>query len=305
MIEILSGPDVRREFQARITQLKHNHADAGAVILRWLKDTPAPWLQEAATLAMLGQQINKALAHQNPSKQAHADILALPSGDMVVVGTAIPAVAYIRARAALEAGVAGLGLTPADTLCHAYELAVAWEAFMQACRVIYTHTLGQTAREDEAERTHLVAKLDADMDLYTHMLATRPEYPRKLDLLFVEDDTATRQLLNTVLVGMPHVLRFAANGREAIYEYCRKPPHMVFLDIDLPDISGLDVLAIVQRHDARAHAVMLTSHAAAADVQAAKAAGAKGYVVKPFNRQKLAECITIYEKAQAVRHEAG
>lgn len=85
------------------------------------------------------------------------------------------------------------------------------------------------------------------------------------------------------------VVGVAANGAEAISLCSRLDPDLVLLDVHLPDLGGLEVLARLREAGSRAGVVMVTAERDADVVRAALAGGAMQYVVKPFEQPDLAE----------------
>ncbi len=85
------------------------------------------------------------------------------------------------------------------------------------------------------------------------------------------------------------VVGVAATGQEAIELVARLDPDLVLLDVHLPDLGGLEVLARLRESGSRAGVVMVTAERDADVVRAALAGGAMQYVVKPFEQQDLAE----------------
>lgn len=69
---------------------------------------------------------------------------------------------------------------------------------------------------------------------------------KKGDVLVVEDDEATRELLRTSLAALDTPLRFAPTGAAALDEVDRSAPGAVVLDLGLPDISGFEVLRLLR-----------------------------------------------------------
>lgn len=283
------GQDAIQEFQLKMRFLKNSRLYWCALIVAWKQDKVAPWVADPRMAALIAQNLGKSLALE----EEKASLLVLPSGDLVVLGEAVSNAAYKRAKLSMEAMVADLAKGVPLT-CEAYDLSVDWDTFLDSCRDIYAR-LGQAqASASQAAKVRLLTRLDDEMAQATRLMAARTVRPKSLNLLFVEDEPTIRQLLNNLLGESDHSLSFAANGAEAIEAYARKPPHIVFLDINLPDISGLEVLEMIARHDKQAHAVMLTSGAAETQVQTAVQQGVKGYIVKPFSRQKLTDCIERY-----------
>jgi response regulator of citrate/malate metabolism len=85
------------------------------------------------------------------------------------------------------------------------------------------------------------------------------------------------------------VVGVAANGEEAIALCAALDPDLVLLDVHLPDLGGLQVLARLREAGSRAGVIMVTAERDADTVRAAVAGGAMQYVVKPFEQHDLAE----------------
>jgi CheY-like chemotaxis protein len=98
----------------------------------------------------------------------------------------------------------------------------------------------------------------------------------------VDDNGSMRLLLKGILEEMGiRVLQTVANGAEAVEAAKRHQPDLVCLDVDMPRMSGLEALPQVLAASPLSRAVMVTGHPDKAFVQAAAAAGAKGYILKP------------------------
>jgi DNA-binding LytR/AlgR family response regulator len=112
--------------------------------------------------------------------------------------------------------------------------------------------------------------------------------------LLAEDETALREQLRARLASLWPDLRIvaqAATGLEAIAKFEDTNPDVVFLDIEMPGLSGLDVARKLQ---GRCHVVFVTAydeHAVAAFEQ-----GAVDYVLKPFETARLALAVRRVEQ---------
>lgn len=87
------------------------------------------------------------------------------------------------------------------------------------------------------------------------------------------------------------VVKTAATGKEAILAYKECLPDVVTMDITMPDMDGIEATRIIKKVFPDANIVMVTSHGQEKMVLDALKAGAKGYVIKPFQPQKVFEVI--------------
>jgi two-component system, chemotaxis family, chemotaxis protein CheY len=87
------------------------------------------------------------------------------------------------------------------------------------------------------------------------------------------------------------VVMTAANGKEAILAYKECHPDVVTMDITMPLVDGIEATRIIKRAYPDAIIIMVTSHGQEKMVLDALKAGAKGYVLKPFQPQKVFEVI--------------
>jgi two-component system chemotaxis response regulator CheY len=124
----------------------------------------------------------------------------------------------------------------------------------------------------------------------TESLPARRRAHSKTEIMLVEDDPFSRRLVENILKESFNVT-YAATGREAILAFAHKAPHILFLDINLPDLSGHDVLRRVLAIDKSAYVVMLSGQGDRANVLRAVQAGAAGFIAKPFTRDKLMQYV--------------
>ena len=102
-------------------------------------------------------------------------------------------------------------------------------------------------------------------------------------LAIVEDNADNRLLVRAILGDLYDVWEFVS-GDEALAAVARRVPDLVLLDISLPGLGGLEVLARLRADArlARLPVVALTAHAMDGDRQRYLAAGFDGYVAKPI-----------------------
>jgi len=121
--------------------------------------------------------------------------------------------------------------------------------------------------------------------------------PRPATILLVEDNSDDEALTAEALrIGTTADVEVVRDGREALdylFHDARDMPQLVLLDLNLPEIDGLDVLQRI-REDDRTRlipVVILTGFNAPIDVAAAYRYGANSYVRKPVDFDQFAEVI--------------
>lgn len=115
----------------------------------------------------------------------------------------------------------------------------------------------------------------------------------KIKVLTVDDHPLLREGIAAVIRDEPdiEVVAEAASGREAIEAFERHRPDVTLMDLQMPDMGGIDaILAIRAKHPQARFVVLTTYHG---DVQAFRAlkAGASGYLLKNMLRKELLETI--------------
>ena len=117
----------------------------------------------------------------------------------------------------------------------------------------------------------------------TDRTATSSSYDGQLDVLVVDDSPDLRDLISIVLtsdgVGW-RVVGEAGDGEQAVAAARRTQPHLVLLDIAMPVMDGIQALPLIVDAAPQAVVVMLSGYGAATAGEAARAAGAHGYLEK-------------------------
>jgi two-component system chemotaxis response regulator CheY len=103
---------------------------------------------------------------------------------------------------------------------------------------------------------------------------------------FVEDDLFSRKLLVNSLPEDYGVSQ-SGTGHDAVETYLTSAPDVLFLDIGLPDIDGHKVLERILTLDPKAYIIMLSGKGDRETIVKSIETGAKGFIGKPFTRQKL------------------
>ena len=108
-------------------------------------------------------------------------------------------------------------------------------------------------------------------------------------ILVVEDDDDVRRVLEIDLAGEGYWVASAASGSEAVREAARARPHLVILDVMLPDKSGIEVCRELRRlpETSLVPVVFVTARSDMETELQGFDAGADDYLVKPVNPDRL------------------
>ena len=108
-------------------------------------------------------------------------------------------------------------------------------------------------------------------------------------ILIVDDVGTVRSFLHQTLMhlGIENVDE-AANAAQCMSACANKEYDIIFLDIELPDGDGKDMIADINSQLPEANVVMVSAHSTIDNVKDAIDKGAKGFVVKPFSPKKIA-----------------
>jgi two-component system nitrogen regulation response regulator NtrX len=106
-------------------------------------------------------------------------------------------------------------------------------------------------------------------------------------ILIVDDEAGIRQALKQVLEYENLVVKVAATGGEAITVYPEFRPHLVFLDVKMAGLDGLETLSRLRRLDPRAQIVMISGHGTIATAVEATQRGAFDFLEKPLDTDRL------------------
>lgn len=113
-------------------------------------------------------------------------------------------------------------------------------------------------------------------------------------ILIVDDSATIRKMVRAslqTLAGASFIE--ASTGLEAIEQLAVSPVRLIVLDLNMPDMHGIDVLKFVRRHQRykAVPIVVLTTRGDEASRTAAEQAGATHYLTKPFAPQALAAAV--------------
>lgn len=111
-------------------------------------------------------------------------------------------------------------------------------------------------------------------------------------VLVVDDAAFMRMMLKDILTkGGYDVVGEAADGNEAVAKYNELKPDLVTLDITMPNKDGLQALKEIRANDPNATCIMCSAMGQQAMVIESIQAGAKDFIVKPFQADRVLEAV--------------
>ncbi|GIM44621.1 chemotaxis protein CheY [Collibacillus ludicampi] len=111
-------------------------------------------------------------------------------------------------------------------------------------------------------------------------------------IMIVDDAAFMRSLLRQLLTSNGHeVVAEASNAEEAVRKYQEIQPDLVTMDITMPDMDGIEGLKRILGLDPHAKVIMCSAMGQQAMVVEAIKAGAKDFIVKPFDSKRVIEAI--------------
>jgi DNA-binding NarL/FixJ family response regulator len=85
----------------------------------------------------------------------------------------------------------------------------------------------------------------------------------------------------------------ASTGREALEQFRKHCPDVTLMDLQMPDMSGIDAIGGIRGEFPEARIIVLTTHAGDVQISRAFKAGARGYLLKGLLRKELLETIRV------------
>jgi two-component system chemotaxis response regulator CheY len=108
-----------------------------------------------------------------------------------------------------------------------------------------------------------------------------------MEILIADDAAFMRMRLKKLLEEAGYTVLEAANGKEAIAVYQTHHPAMVLMDITMPELDGVAATRAICQSDPQARVVMVSALGQQAMVVSAIQAGAKDFIVKPYQPERV------------------
>jgi DNA-binding NarL/FixJ family response regulator len=123
-------------------------------------------------------------------------------------------------------------------------------------------------------------------------------------ILAVDDHPLLREGIAALIANEPDMalVAEASNGREAIEQFLKVRPDVTLMDVQMPDMSGIEALIAIREVEPKAKIVVLTTYGGDALAMRAIKAGAQAYVLKGLVRKELLETIRAVSRGQKRIH---
>jgi len=122
---------------------------------------------------------------------------------------------------------------------------------------------------------------------------TSASVPLRATAVIADDSPTMRTLLVSILTAAHiDVIGSACDGQQAVAMVAQQAPDLVFLDLDMPIMSGLDALRAIRQSHPDIKVAMITGRSDREAIVSANLAGAKGYILKPFHPQRVLDLVS-------------
>jgi DNA-binding NarL/FixJ family response regulator len=119
-------------------------------------------------------------------------------------------------------------------------------------------------------------------------------------ILCVDDHALLREGVTALLASQPDMtlVAEASNGREAIEQFRKHHPDVTLMDLQMPEMNGVDAMMAICTEFPAARIIVLTTYMGDVQVLRALKAGARGYLLKGLLRKELLETIRLVHSGQ-------
>ncbi len=110
-------------------------------------------------------------------------------------------------------------------------------------------------------------------------------------VLVVDDNKTIQETMSFILESLGRKVWSADNGEEAVQKYQKCKPDLVFMDIRMPKMSGVDAISEIKKIDNKANIVIVTAFSGDNDVMELAKADSIKIIDKPFEIAEIKKCL--------------
>lgn len=123
-----------------------------------------------------------------------------------------------------------------------------------------------------------------------------------MKILIVEDDPISRRNMTDILMSKNHTLYTAENGKIGFKSFRKHQPELVFTDIQMPEMNGLELLQAIRNEDNETIVIVNTAFGSEQYAIQALRLGANNYLPKPYRITDIMDMIEKYDQIIQNRH---
>jgi DNA-binding response OmpR family regulator len=127
----------------------------------------------------------------------------------------------------------------------------------------------------------------------------------KKPILVVDDEKNIRLTMSQSLEPLKIPVRTAVNGEEALQKLREGPFGLVFLDLKMPGMDGMEVLRRIKDNWPKVRVIVITAHGTIASAVEAMKLGAVDFIQKPFSPSEIRELATLVLEREALDEESA
>ena len=116
-------------------------------------------------------------------------------------------------------------------------------------------------------------------------------------ILVVDDEEDIRKTLSLFLESKSEEVLEADGVAQTIYHLNRAIPDIIFLDVMLPGLDGIEILQMIKKYDENVPVIMMSGYATEEMAKKSLSIGAYDYVRKPFNLDRISSMLSVIELA--------
>ncbi|CAN5606541.1 hypothetical protein BH11PSE7_BH11PSE7_17880 [soil metagenome] len=283
------------DLTAKVIADLRSHAASKGVALRVVQAPGAPayaWAEELLCYSLIANLLKNAVeaspegavVNATLSRDAQRDVVLMDIHNAGAIPLAIRRNFFQKYATAGKASGTGLGAYSARLMARVQDGSVAMQTSDEAGTTITVQLKAAPVGAVPVTARHVGERNRGALQ----QLAQLPA----LDVLLVDDDEYNLLIVRRFLPTPPLSVQTAINGRIALELAAARAPDVIFMDLDMPVMGGMEAVGLLREQERatgakRCRIIALSSHEDEATQQAAIAAGFDQYLTKPVTRQAI------------------